>query len=165
MSDQLLRSQRFLPVALRVEGEHCIVVGGGAVGTRKALTLTSYGAHVTVIAPDVTDELKREIRAGRVTWIENGYRRDQLEAVFLVVAATNDPEVNAAVVRHGRHLKSLACDASSKTGPDVMFGALLEHDGRTIAVFTDGRDPAAARQTRDRLAASLRVDGNQGKHE
>ncbi len=45
---------RFLPVGLDVRGQRCLVVGGGGVGTRKALTLARVGADVTVIAPALT---------------------------------------------------------------------------------------------------------------
>jgi len=78
----------FLPVALNVRDRRCVVVGGGAVGTRKASTLARAGAIVTVVSPTVTGELARDIEAGRIHWVKNAFRNEHLGNDFLVVAAT-----------------------------------------------------------------------------
>ncbi len=150
--------RRFLPVGLDVRGRDCLVVGGGAVGTRKALTLMRAGAIVTVISPAVTGELAEQIETGRLRWVRDSFREEHLGGAFLVVAATNDEAANAAVVRSAVPCPALVCDASSAERSGVIFGALLEVDDVTIAVFTGGRDPARAGRTRDRIANLLAKD-------
>ncbi len=143
---------RFLPVGLNLQAKNCLVVGGGTVGARKALTLTRAGARVTVVSPAINGELEPEVQAGRIQWRKAVFRQEHLAGVFLAVAATDDQAVNAAVVRAaGRH-GALVCDASSAQRSQVIFGALLEGSGFTAAVFTAGRDPALARQVRDQIA-------------
>ena len=71
------------------------------------------------------------------------------------MAATNDQAVNAAVVAAAGRRGTMVCDASSAERSRVVFGALLEGDGYTVAVFTAGRDPAAARRIRDRIAGCV----------
>ena len=143
---------QFLPVGLRVEGRNCVVIGGGKVGTRKVRTLLRAGAMVTVVSPAVSAELLGLIEAGRVAWLEDSFREEHLGDAFLAIAATNDQTANTAVVsladRHG----VLICDASSAERSEVIFGALLESDEVTVAVFTGGRDPALSRRTRDWIA-------------
>ena len=56
-----------LPVALHGERITAVVVGGGSVGTRKALALVETGAQVRVVAPDVSQELEAAERAREVT--------------------------------------------------------------------------------------------------
>jgi siroheme synthase-like protein len=146
---------RFLPVGLNVRQKPCLVVGGGAVATRKALTLARAGAAVTVVSPTVTGELAEQIRAGRLRWRKESFREEHLPGVFLVVAATDDEGVNAAVVRAAVPCGSLVCDASSAERSQVIFGALLEEEGLTVAVFTGGCDPARAKRARDRIASLL----------
>ena len=146
---------RFLPVGLDVRGKSCLVVGGGSVGTRKVLTLNRAGAAVTVVSPIVTAELAGEIEAGRARWVKGSFRDEHLTGAFLVVAATDDQSLNATVVRLAAESGALSCDASSAERSQVIFGALLEGDEATVAVFTDGRDPARARDTRDRIAKSI----------
>ncbi|MFH1921557.1 MAG: bifunctional precorrin-2 dehydrogenase/sirohydrochlorin ferrochelatase [Planctomycetota bacterium] len=153
---------RYLPVGLDVRGKSCLVVGGGSVGTRKALTLTRAGAVVTVISPTVTGELAREIEAGRVRWVKDSFREEQLGGALLVVAATDDEALNATVGRLAARSGALSCDASSAERSQVIFGALLQRDDVTVAVFTGGRDPAEARRTRDQIA-SLLAEGRQSK--
>ena len=143
---------RFLPVGLDVRGRRCLVVGGGAVGTRKSLTLARAGASVTVVSPTVTDELTELIDAGRIHWVRDAFRNAQVRGVFLAVAATDDAAHNAAVVQAAVDEGALVCDASSVERSGVIFGALLEEDDVTIAVFTGGKDPSRARSTRDEIA-------------
>ena len=152
--------RRFLPLALDVQGKACVVVGGGAVGTRKAVTLERSGALVTVIAPGVTGELAEQVSAGHVRWVKATFREEHLAGAFLVVAATDDEGLNATVVRAASQRGVLACDASSAERSQVIFGALLEQDDLTVAVFTGGRDPAQARWTRDRIAGLLAQGGS-----
>jgi len=153
---------RFLPVGLDVRGKNCLVVGGGGVGTRKALTLERAGAIVTVISPTVTSELAEQIEAGRIRWVNDSFREEYLGGAFLLVAATDDEALNEAVARLAGRIGALVCDASSGEHSQVIFGALLQRGEATIAVFTDGRDPAQARRTRDQIANL--VPGGKSKH-
>ncbi|NQU22642.1 MAG: bifunctional precorrin-2 dehydrogenase/sirohydrochlorin ferrochelatase [Candidatus Nealsonbacteria bacterium] len=143
---------RFLPVGLDVRRKNCLIVGGGNVGTRKAHSLVRAEANVIVLSPTVTGELAKLIEAGHVRWIEDSFREELLEGAFLVIAVTDDEAQNAEISRLAGHRGALVCDASSAERSGVIFGALLHDDGVTVAVFTDGRDPAKARRTRDRIA-------------
>lgn len=146
---------RFLPVGLDTRNRPCTVVGGGVVGTRKALTLARAGALVTVVAPEVTPELAGAIGAGRIRWVQERFRPEHLSDAFLAVMATDDPDLNAAGIQLAAQRGVLACDASSARHSRVIFGALLENDDVTIATFTDGRHPERARDARDEIAKLL----------
>jgi siroheme synthase-like protein len=146
---------RFLPVGLDLRGRRCLIVGGGNVATRKAGALQRAGADVTVVSPQLTDQLAREAEAGRVRWVAEAFRAEHVGEPLLVVAATNDQTINAAVVREAARRGALVCDASSAERSQVIFAACMEAQGVTVAVFTDGRDPALAARTRDRIAALL----------
>ena len=149
----------FLPVGLRVRGQSCVVVGGGEIGARKAATLNEAGALVTVVSPEITNVLAELVELGEVRWIQCEYSDDHLSGAFLVVAATNDPGLNAGIVDRASETGSLVCDASSSERTQVIFGALHKgEDGVNVAVFTDGKDPSKARRSRDRIAAFLKQD-------
>jgi siroheme synthase-like protein len=142
---------KYLPVGLDIRGRLCLVVGGGEIGTRKVGNLLNAGGNVTLVSPQATPELESLAEAGEIRWVKQGYQHDLLEEVFLVVAATDDQELNASVVEDAKSRKALVCDASSSDRSQVIFGALLQGEGVTVAVFTDGQDPSKARQTRDRI--------------
>lgn len=149
---------RFLPVGLSVQGKQCVVVGGGRVGTRKVRNLLRAGASVTVIDCSVSDELGDLARDGTIRWINALFEESQLDGTFLAVAATDDEPLNAAIVEAAQARGALVCDASASERSQVIFGALLAAGGRTVAVFSDGRDPTEARATRDRIAKLLKSE-------
>jgi len=155
MSGDPSDTQRFLPLGLDVRSKSCLVVGGGNVGTRKVLTLVQAGADVTVVAPAVTEEIAERVAAGTVRWVQDSFGPEHATGALLIVAATDDDECNAAVVEAASRNRALVCDASSAERSQVIFGALLETDDVSIAVFSGGRDPSLARRTRDLVAELL----------
>ena len=152
---------RFLPVGLGVRGRNCLIIGGGSVGTRKALALARAGASVTVVSPTVSCELAERIEADGLKWIRDSFREEHLGDAFLVVAATDDEGLNKTVARCAAQRGALACNVSSAEHSQVIFGALLDADDVTIAVFSDGRDPARAARRRDEIANLLAQRGKQ----
>ncbi len=163
MADNSPDPLRFLPVGLNVRRKDCLVVGGGAIGTRKVMTLLRAGASVTVVSPAVTEALAERIGQGEVRWVADAFREEHLDTLFLVVAATDDETRNATIVRLAADRGALVCDASSAERSAVIFGALLQRNATTIAVFTDGHDPAHSRATRDRIARLLDEDRSEPK--
>jgi siroheme synthase-like protein len=150
---------RFLPLAVDVRTRRCVVVGGGAVGARKAMSLMRAGADVTVVAPTVTKELARKAETGALRWVEERFAPEHVAGAFLLVMATDDEGLNAAGARLGAEAGSLVCDASSARRSSVIFGALLEDEGVTVATFSDGRSPTRSKRKRDEIAALLAAKG------
>src|SRR5438270_3011188 len=79
---------------LRLDGRRCVVVGGGDVGLEKVEGLLACGAAVTLVAPVAHPELERLADERSIRWEPREYRASDLDATFLVVAATDDTEVN-----------------------------------------------------------------------
>ena len=148
--------RRFVTTGLNLYGRRCLVVGGGNVGTRKALTLAEYDAHVTVVAPEITKLLHAAIVAGEADWICAPYERAVLDGVFLVVAATCDAELNHRVSAEAREQGTLVCNTSDAADCDLIFAAEVTAPDVTVGVHTDGRDPRRAQEIRDVIAALLR---------
>jgi siroheme synthase-like protein len=144
---------KYLPVGLDVRDRICIVVGGGQIGTRKVATLIRAGATITVISPVASDEIGVLADGGGVRWLRREYGEGDLTGAFLAVAATGDDDLNSRVVLDALQSGVLVCDASSASRSQVIFGALHKINDVTVAVFTDGQDPALARRTRNRIAA------------
>ena len=156
MEDERPNARRLLLAGLDVRERPCTVVGGGAVGGRKARTLARAGARVTVVAPEIADETRSLVDEGRAVWLQETFHDHHLEGAFLVVAATDDKALNERIGRAARARELLVCVASSAGLSNVAFPALHELDGFTVAVSTHGRDPAGAVRLRDRIAELLR---------
>ena len=143
---------KYLPIGLDVKGRICIVVGAGIVGTRKVGNLLKAGATVRVVAPEGTTRIEELAASGEILWSRRTPSAEDLADAFLLVAATDDRVVNEWVVQEAERRGVLFCDASDAGRTQVIFGALHEGSGVTLAVFTDGEDPKRSRQTRDRIA-------------
>lgn len=144
---------KYLPVGLRMKGKKCVVVGGGQIGARKVKNLLEAEASVVLVSPEATTELVELAATGRILWAREPYRLQHLYGAFLAVAATDHQERNAQVAQDASESGILVCDASSAERSQVIFGALHAGEGFTVAVFTDGENPAGARSVRDEVAA------------
>ncbi|HWW55045.1 MAG TPA: NAD(P)-dependent oxidoreductase, partial [Acidimicrobiales bacterium] len=82
------------PVNLVVEGRPCLVVGGGAVAARKVAGLLACGAVVTVVAPEVGEEIESWALSGRIALARRRYEPNEVVGYRLVIAATDDHAVN-----------------------------------------------------------------------
>jgi siroheme synthase-like protein len=143
---------RFLTVGLNLRGRRCLVVGGGKIGERKARTLVEYGAEVTVIAPEIGESLRE-----RAACVEAPYAASFLDGVHLVVAATDDAELNDAICADAEARGVLACDVSAGRKGSIIFAATVEATrDEVVAVHTHGRSPSHTRSLRDRIAEWLR---------
>jgi siroheme synthase-like protein len=148
------------PIALHGERLTAVVVGGGSVGTRKALALLEAGARVRVVSLHVTPELAEAERARRLSIARDSYRAAQLDDATLVIAATDSREVNAqiAVDAHSRGKLVNITDFPDEGNFHTM--ALHRSGDITIAVSAGGV-PGAAARIRDAIAE--RFDARYGR--
>lgn len=139
------------PIALHGERVTAVVIGGGSVGTRKALALVEAGAQVRVVSPDITPDLADAEREHRLAIVRESYRPSQLDQATLVIAATNSREVNAqvAVDAHSRGKLVNITDFPDEGNFHTM--ALHRSGDVTIAVSAGGV-PGAASRIRDAIA-------------
>src|SRR5687768_17853750 len=82
---------------LKLSGRRCVVVGGGEIGLEKVEGLLACGGDVTLIAPEAAGELQGLAREGSIVWERREYRPEDLEGAFIVIASTDDTDVNIAI--------------------------------------------------------------------
>lgn len=140
-----------LPIALHGEKVRALVIGGGSVGTRKALALLEAGAHVRVIAPEISAQLAKAEGGDRLVVRREQYGPDALSDETVVIAATSSREVNSRVAADARARGRLVNVVDSPEDGDFHGMALHRSGDLTIAVSTGGV-PSAAARIRDALA-------------
>ena len=143
------------PVNLVLAGRSCLVVGGGQIATRKAEGLLACGAIVAVIAPEVTEALAA---MSNVSVDRREFRRGDCEGHWFVVAATDDPAVNALVAEDAAAHRVWINAADDPANCTATLSAVHRQGHLTVAVSTAGRSPAVASWLRDRIAADLGPD-------
>ena len=85
------------PIFLKLEGRRCLVAGAGAVAEGKIRSLLRAGAVVQVVAPEANSRVQEWALDGTIEWIARGFEPNDLDGVFLVIAATSSPELNARI--------------------------------------------------------------------
>ena len=144
------------PIALHGERLNAVVIGGGAVGTRKALALVEAGAQVRVVSPEVTAELEAAERARELTIVRETYSAEHLGRSTLVVAATDSREVNARIALDAHESGKLVNITDYPDEGNFHTMAIHRSGDVTIAVSSGGV-PGAAARIRDAIAE--RFDG------
>jgi siroheme synthase-like protein len=129
---------------LDLRGRDCLVVGGGRVATEKVQGLLDCDAQVTVIAPQIDDELWRL----PVSKLLRAFEPEDAADRFLVIAATNDRSVNIEVASVSR-LCNVADDPELCS---FILPAIVRHDPIVVGVSTGGASPALAQRIRDDIA-------------
>ena len=143
---------RRFAVHLDVSGRRCLVVGGGEVGWRKARLLAECGARVTVVAERFCRGLRRSRRVRRVA---RRFRPSDLAGVWLVVAATDERDLNRAVAREAHRRGLLVNVVDDPEASNFIVPAQFRRGRLTVSVSTEGASPMLARKVKERLAGVL----------
>ncbi|MDF1614262.1 precorrin-2 dehydrogenase/sirohydrochlorin ferrochelatase family protein [Desulfurivibrio dismutans] len=141
----------FFPVCLQLEQRPCIVVGGGEVARRKVEGLLACGAAVKVVSPQLQGDLARRQAAGEIDWLAREYREGDLAGAFLVIAATDDQDVQARVHAEAERDNLLLNVADVPKWCNLILPAVVRRGEMTIAISTGGASPALAGKLRREL--------------
>ena len=144
------------PIALHGERLTACVVGGGVVGTRKALALAQAGAQVLVVSPEVTPELEAAERARELTIVREDYSAAHLGRSMLVVAATDSRDVNARIAIDA-HASGKLVNITDYPDEGNFHMMAIHRSGEVTIAVSSGGVPGAAARIRDAIAE--RFDG------
>ena len=143
---------RYLPINLDVRNKPVVVIGGGTVAARKCAALLAAGARITVIAPAIAPPLETLVAEGTIAHHATSYTSAALTGAFLVIAATDSPEVNRAVADEAATHGILAEITDSPELGSFTSPAFVSRGELLISVATGGRAPALSAAIRAELA-------------
>ncbi|MDP9393425.1 MAG: bifunctional precorrin-2 dehydrogenase/sirohydrochlorin ferrochelatase, partial [Actinomycetota bacterium] len=135
-----------------------MVVGGGAVATRRVPALVEAGARVLVVSPSLGPLLHDLAARGVIRWQVRPYAAEDLDGAWLVHACTDDGAVNAAVAADCEARRIWCVRADEASASSAWTPARTSVDGVTVAVLAGG-DPRRATAARDGIADFLRRHG------
>jgi siroheme synthase-like protein len=148
----------YYPISVDLVGRPCLVVGGGAVALRKVSALVEAGARVTVVSPSLTPALLRLASEAPLRWRPREYAAGDAAGFVLVMVATDDRAVNAAVAIECRERGIWVNCADDPERCDFILPSVLRRGAVTVAVSTGGQSPTMARLVREELDALLPWD-------
>ena len=148
----------FYIACLRLDGRRCLVVGGGEVALEKVEGLLTCGAAVTVVAPAAHDALEGLAAEGSIAWERRSYEPGDLEGSFLVIAATDDTEVNIEVHADAEARAMLVNVVDVPPLCNFILPAIVRSGPLAIAISTAGASPALAKRMKREIAEQFGDD-------
>ncbi|MFG1747764.1 uroporphyrinogen-III C-methyltransferase [Micromonospora chalcea] len=142
------------PLGLRLDGRRVVVVGGGAVATRRVPALLDAGADVLLVSPELTPALRAHVDAGRLHWEPRRFAPGDLDGAWLVQVAVDDRTAAAAVSAAAAERRIFCVRADDRTAATAWTPAVTRHGPVTVAVLGGG-DPRRAMAVRDAVRELL----------
>ncbi|WP_247646647.1 bifunctional precorrin-2 dehydrogenase/sirohydrochlorin ferrochelatase [Deefgea sp. CFH1-16] len=145
----------YFPLFLNLKQQACLIVGGGEIAVRKLRLLRSAGADVTVVSPELCDEMHDLVRSGEVRWQPAQFSITQITGQRLVIAATDQASVNQAVFSACEAAGILVNAVDDPSHSRFITPAIIDRTPLTIAISTGGGVPVLARHLRAQLEALI----------
>ncbi len=145
------------PISLKLQQQPCLIVGGGRIAYRKAVLLVKAGASLTVLSPEIEDELMQLVTHSQGQYLNSRYQDTQvnLRAYRLVIAATNDKAINQAVFEACEAENVLVNSVDDPPHCRFMVPAIIDRSPLVISVASNGTSPVLSRQIRTQLESSI----------
>lgn len=141
----------YLPLFHKLDGRPVLVIGGGDIAMRKSVLLAEAGARITLVAPEIEPEVRAFVEAKGGRCLVQRYAADLLAGHCLVIAATDDDEVNETV-SHDAQVLGLPVNAvDAPRLCTVIFPAIVDRSPLVIAISSGGDAPVLARLVRAKL--------------
>jgi siroheme synthase-like protein len=146
----------FYIACLKLTGRRCVVVGGGDIGLEKVEGLLACDGRVTLLAPHAVPELEALAREGSIEWEQREYAgAEDLEGVFIAIAATNDTDVNIRIYEDAERRAMLVNIVDVPPLCNFILPAIVRTGPLAIAISTAGASPALAKRIKREIADSF----------
>jgi siroheme synthase-like protein len=145
----------YYPIYLDIEGRNVVIIGGGNVCARKAETMMKYGARVTVVSPEMTDEIEQWAREGCLAIRRKEYDASDLDDANIVIASTDHQSVNEQIAADCRQRRIPVNVVDVTPLCEFIVPAIIEKGSIQIAISTGGKSPALARTLKEDLHRSI----------
>ncbi|MCP4669668.1 MAG: bifunctional precorrin-2 dehydrogenase/sirohydrochlorin ferrochelatase [Desulfobacula sp.] len=145
---------KYYPVFMDIKDKNCLVVGGGSVGMRKAVTLEKCNAKVKVISRQFADGFDN-LETVCIEFKKKDYEKKDLNGMFFVFAATDNSDLNQRIKNDAAKLNILCNIADSPDKSDFILPSIVQRGNLILAVSTCGSSPAMAKKIRQELEHSF----------
>ncbi|MBI4774786.1 MAG: bifunctional precorrin-2 dehydrogenase/sirohydrochlorin ferrochelatase [Deltaproteobacteria bacterium] len=146
---------RYYCANLDIHDRMCLVVGGGAVGARKVRKLLQCGARVILVSPEVSPDLETLIQEKKLEYRDRHFHDTDLEDAFLIIAATDDADVNRTVSEAAKARNVLCNVVDSPELSSFVAPAVVRKGDLVVAISTEGKSPALSGKLRKRFEKEL----------
>jgi siroheme synthase-like protein len=142
----------FYIACLKLKGRRCVVVGAGEIGLEKIDGLLVCDGDVTVIAPEAEPAIQQLAREGSITWEQREYEPGDVDGAFMIIAATNDTDVNIRVFNDAEARAMLVNVVDVPPLCNFILPAITRTGPLAIAISTAGASPALAKRMKREIS-------------
>lgn len=140
-----------LTISMSIQGNRCLIVGGGKVAERRARRFLQEGAKVTIISPEITELLQLLYDEGRIEWIPETYHKDYVKGYRFVVVATPNEVINDEASADGRAAGALVNRSDKAEESDFIIANTASLGDLEFAFVTGGISPRISKLIREDL--------------
>jgi uroporphyrin-III C-methyltransferase/precorrin-2 dehydrogenase/sirohydrochlorin ferrochelatase len=146
---------KYFPVFLDGSKINAMVVGGGDVAARKIELLLKTTTNITIMSASVTEGVERLINDNKLTWLQHNYKAGLLTKITLVIAATDDTDVNEQVYYEALEFNILANVVDQPALCTYITPAIIDRAPMIIALSSSGSAPILIRMLREQIEKTL----------
>jgi len=143
------------PVYLDLKDRRILIVGGGAIALEKLNSLLGSGARITVVSPEARQEIVDWSLGGSLIWEQRTFEPSDVQPFYMIIAATDDAELNALVYRCGNEAQRLTNSVDDPVNCNFIMSAITRRGPMQVAVSSAGCSPALAQRVRNRIMEEI----------
>jgi len=155
MAETASQSPKLYPLFLKLAGKDVLVVGAGDVAVRKVEDLIQAGAEVRIVAPTASSEIERLAAVGHAMHVQRPFVESDVDGAWLVIAATNDAEVQARVCEAAERARTFAIAVDDPPNGSAYSASVIRRGPITVAISSSGEAPALSRLLREIIEHAL----------
>lgn len=153
-----MKNNGFFPLFVDISEKKIVVIGGGAIATRRVNTLLSFGPQILVVAPEVTQRLEKLEKEEKITIYHRTYQREDIYDAWMVLAATDDPKLNDGIYSVAKCLGALVNVASNQEKCDFHFPAVIRKEDYVIGVTGSGKNHKGTANLKKQIETAIKTD-------
>ena len=139
----------FYPINLKIDDMKIVIIGGGKVAYRKCMNFLAFNKKVLVVSKEFVKEFE-EIKE-QVEIVKGAYNEKYIKDAFVVVAATNNKEVNHQIGTYCRQHNKLVNVVDDKDLSNFTVPSFVKRGDLLLSVSTGGKSPSLSSKIRKDL--------------
>lgn len=144
-------SESYFPLFILLKDKKIVIYGGGKIAARRIFTLLEFDADIKVIAPRCTEEIIELAKQKKLVIEERSYQSGEIEKPYMVMAITNNRQVNEAIYMECKGKGILVNVASDQSRCDFFFPGIVKEDSLVIGVTSSGKDYNRTKQVTEQI--------------
>lgn len=150
------KTKAYFPIFIDISDKKVVVVGAGKIGSRRIRTLVDFTDHLTVIAEEAEPDIVQMAEEGRIEWKKQSYERELILDADMVLACTDDAELNSGIYSVCKCLGIQVNVCSDKNKCDFYFPGVVHADNVVVGITASGADHHQAKTVREEIEKVLK---------